>query len=119
MFACVSYERPLPMFLTVTYMLTSSPFWTRPSPLPFLSSTIWYAYWNSGRSSALTVGRISTGGGSAPAAASNLTRTPSARARASIGILQIRFALADFGLVDPAFRPSTSHQPRGAFAVFD
>ena len=41
MLAWVSYERPLPTFFTVRYMVTASPRWTRPSPLPLRLSAIW------------------------------------------------------------------------------
>ncbi len=64
------------------------------------------------------MGRISTAGGCAAAATSNFTLRPSLRERASIGIVQTRFSFAFLGFVEPIFRPSTSHQPSGAFALF-
>ncbi len=59
----------------------------------------------SGRSSAWMVGRSSTGAGSPPPAASNLTLRPSVRVSASIGILQVRLGVLVLGLAGPDLAP--------------
>ena len=114
--ACVSNERPLPTFFTVRYIVTCSPFWTRPSPLPL--AVVGDLVACTRRSGARARARVARSSASrrarARAASSNFTLTPSLRDERVLRDPARRAARPSAsGAVEPTLWPSTSHQPSG------